>query len=270
MTEPAILPPAEALAAARAQLAAAGISHPRREAYRLWRELRDRPEAEFGGAVARRAAGEPLAYVTGRAGFRHLLLAADRRALIPRPETEQLVDLVLGAAPSGRVADIGTGGGCIALSLAAEGQYEQVVGVERSPEALSLACENRAGVGIADLHLIQGDLTGPFAPAVLDVLVSNPPYLTDAEWAAVDPSVGRWEPRQALASGPDGLHHTRRLLDDARRVLRRGGLIALEIDCRRAGVVAQLAAEYGWRGVQVIQDLFGRERFLLARRSDEP
>ena len=132
-----------------AALAAAGFRAPRREALRLWAELseegsasalvppetavpRERADA-FAQAVRRRAAGEPLAHVTGKIGFRHLTLRSDRRALIPRPETEGLVDLVLARAPGGRVADVGTGSGCIALSLASEGQYQQVVGIDLSP-----------------------------------------------------------------------------------------------------------------------------------------
>jgi release factor glutamine methyltransferase len=271
VTEPAgLLPPAPILAHATAKLRAVGLPEPRREALRIWRELAAGPEPEFVAAVERRAGGEPLAYVTGQAGFRHLLLRADRRALIPRPETEQLAELVLQVAPAGRVADVGTGTGCIALSLATEGGYDEVVAIDRSAGALSLARENRAQVGARRVHLVRGDLTEPLAAASLDALVANPPYLTDSEWRELDSSVGQWEPSESLASGPDGLRDTRRLLADGRRVLRPGGLLALELDCRRAGRVAQLATGLGWNGVQLTRDLFGRERYLLARRSDEP
>ena len=263
-----ILPPPVPLATAAARLAAAGVAEPRREALRIWRGLDTRPESDFIPAVERRASGEPLAYVTGRAGFRHLLLRADRRALIPRPETEQLVDLVLKVAPAGRIADVGTGSGCIALSLATEGRYREVLATDRSAAALSLAAENRAEVGARAVRLVRGDLTEPVAAASLDALVSNPPYLTDAEWRELDTSVVSWEPSEALRSGPDGLNDTRRLLADGRRVLRPGGWLAMELDCRRAGEVAELATAQGWNGVQVIKDLFGRERFLLARRSE--
>jgi release factor glutamine methyltransferase len=197
-------------------------------------------------------------------------VSTDRRALIPRPETEQLVDLVLRAQPFGWAADVGTGTGCIALSLASEGRYDGIVALDRCPRALSLARENCARSGGVSVRLARADLTASLAPASLDLLVSNPPYLTDAEWIGLDPSVARWEPAEALVSGPDGLQHTRGLLDDGRRVLRPGGTIALEVDCRRARLTAQLAAEYGWQGIQVIQDLFGRERYLLATRSDRP
>jgi release factor glutamine methyltransferase len=257
-----------AIAAAGAVLAAGGIEDPRREAVRLWRELGGQPDADFAKAVARRAGGEPRAYVTRQAGFRHLLLGADARALIPRPETEQLVELLLAIAPDGRVADVGTGSGCIALSLATEGHYRDVIAIECSAAALSLAEENRVRVGARAVRLIHGDLTESLASGSLDALISNPPYLTDAEWRAADISVRAWEPPEALASGADGLVHTERILADGRRVLRLGGWLALELDCRRAATVARRAIELGWDGVQVTKDLFGRERFLLARRSE--
>lgn len=264
-----LLPPAQLLADAAATLRASGLPEPRHEAVRIWYGLGPGADADFLAAVARRAGGEPLAYVTGQAGFRHLLLRTDRRALIPRPETEHLVELVLRAVPEGRVADVGTGTGCIALSLAIEGRYHQVIAIDRSSAALSLARENRARVGASGVLLLQGDLTEPLAAASLDALVANPPYLTDAEWEGLDASVARWEPTEALAAGADGLAPMRRLLDDGRRVLRSGGLLALEVDCRRAVRVARLATGLGWHDVHVTMDLFGRERFLLARRSDE-
>jgi release factor glutamine methyltransferase len=266
-------------------LAAAGLGAPRREALRLWTELSGEgpasalvpPEtavpweqaAAFAGAVRRRAAGEPLAHVTGRAGFRHLTLRSDRRALIPRPETEGLVDPVLARVPGGRVADVGTGSGCIALSLATEGRYQQVIGIDLSPEALALASENRALTG-AQVALVRGNLCRPLGAASLDALVSNPPYLTAAEYAALDGSVRDWEPALALASGPDGLDAVLGLLDAGREAVRAGGWLALEIDCARAAHCAWHAGAFGWTDVAIHADLFGRERYLLARRSDAP
>lgn len=266
------------------RLAAAGVAEPRREALRVWSGLTGlgpgaaflasealvaTPEAErFMRAIERRAAGEPLAYVTGTTGFRTLTLRTDDRALIPRPETEGLVDLVLGRAPAGRVADVGTGSGCIALSLRAEGGYDGVVALDRSAEALALAAENARCSGLA-VALVRADLTGPLAAGSLDALVSNPPYLTDREYADLDPAVRAWEPAAALPSGADGLDATFRLLDDGRRVVRAGGWIALEVDCRRAAVVAARAGELGWTNVSVARDLFERERYVLARRRPE-
>lgn len=275
----------ELLAEATVALAAAGVSEPRREALRLWSEIRAavpadvflhgdveaEPEAAraLRAAVWRRAAGEPLAHVAGRTGFRGLLLRSDRRALIPRPETEGLVDLLLARVRTGRVADIGTGGGCLALSLASEGGFDDVLAVDLSAEALALTSENRAACG-ARLSLVQGDLCGPLRAGSLDAVVSNPPYLTDGEYAALNPSVKDWEPGMALVSGPDGLWATSRLLHEARAVLRTGGWLALEVDCTRAGAVAAQACALGWMDVAIHADLFGRERYLLARRSAQP
>jgi release factor glutamine methyltransferase len=273
------------LAEATAALSAAGISQPRREAVRLWSELRDAPPGEvflegdvevgpealsgFRSAIQRRAAGEPLAHVAGRVGFRGLVLGSDRRALIPRPETEGLLDLLLPRVCTGHAADIGTGSGCLALCLASEGGFTQVSAVDISADALALAAENLAAVG-AQVHLVRGDLCGPLRPGSLDAVVSNPPYLTEGEYAALDPSVKRWEPAAALVSGPDGLHATSRLLHEARVVLRGGGWLALEVDCTRAADVAALAGALGWMDVAIHADLFGRERYLLARRSAQP
>ena len=270
------------VADAAAALTRAGIAEPRREALRLWAEIAlgagealvldpERPvdagdRRRLRELVRRRSAGEPFAYVAGRAGFRRLLLRCDRRALIPRPETEGLIDLLLARVRTGRVADVGTGSGCLALSLATEGDFGHVVAIDLSKEAIALAEENRREVGAA-VHLVLGDLCAPLDDASLDALVSNPPYLTTAEYAALDSSVRQWEPGSALESGADGMEATGRLLAQGRRVVRPGGWIALEVDCTRATVAAARARELGWSDVVVETDLFGRERYLLARRS---
>ncbi|MGE5093227.1 MAG: peptide chain release factor N(5)-glutamine methyltransferase [Bacillota bacterium] len=264
------------------RLAAAGIAEPRREASVIWAELAGRTPGEailegrrplrtgeserLDAAFARRAAGEPLAYVTGRAGFRHLDLAVDARVLIPRPETEGLVEGVLARVRRGTAVDVGTGSGCIALSLAGEGEFQRVVGIDRSAAALAVARSNRAAAGL-EVGLIQGDLVSCLAPGSADAIVSNPPYLSEPEYAALGSSVRDWEPMAALVSGPDGLAATRALLNDSRRVLRPGGWIALEVDCTRAGAAARHALTLGWTDVAVEADLFGRERYLFARRS---
>ena len=270
------------LAEARRILGTAGILDPAREALLLWADMSDEPAAgvllassrtldpnlaaAFLGAVERRARGEPLSYVTGWTGFRLLKLRIDRRALIPRPETEGLVELVLERVGGGRVADVGTGSGCIALSLATEGRYDRVIAIDRSPAALALAAVNRELVG-APVTLVRGDLTAPLRSRSLDGLVSNPPYLTATEYSDLDTSVAGWEPRDALVSGDDGLDATIRLLHDGSRVLRSGGWIALELDVNRAATVAEQARTREWEAVEVRADLFGRERYLLARRS---
>ncbi len=212
-------------------------------------------------------AASRCSYVTGIVGFRGLTLGADQRALIPRPETEGLVDLILARAPAGRVADIGTGTGCIALALAEEGRYDQVVGVERWSGPLALAWENRRRTGLG-IDLVQADLVSAFSAESFNAVVSNPPYLTDGELVGLDPSVRDWEPREALAGGQDGLSVTRDLTLDALRVVSPGGWLALEVDAGRAGETALLAKLAGWSDVTVHDDLFGRARYVLARRSE--
>lgn len=262
-------------------LAAGGVPEARREAIRIWTDLNrmsaaatvtargesvgsDRAVA-YRAAVGRRAAGEPLAYVTGWTGFRRLELASDARALIPRPETEGLVELALARVRQGCAADIGTGTGAIALALADEGAFGSLVGVDLAPEALALAQSNGLRLGLA-VEWMEGDLVAPLAGRQFDLIVSNPPYLTDAEYAELDPSVRDYEPREALRSGVDGLTATRRLLDEGRAVMAPDGWMALEVDSRRAATTAALAEGFGWRDVTVLDDLFGRARYVLARQ----
>lgn len=272
-----------ALDHAAAALRAAGVPDPRREAARLaeaaWQldqgQARLRGErilsaaevSRLAGLVGRRAAGEPLAHVSGQAGFRRLVLASDARALIPRPETEGLVELVLERMAEGVAADVCTGSGCIALALAEEGRYDRVIGTDCSGEALDLARENAGRAGLA-VEWRLGNLLEPLRGERLDVLVANPPYLTQDEYAALEPAVRAWEPRLALESGEDGLTATRELLRAGLDVVRPGGWIALEVDCHRAAAVARLAAGFGWVEPAVHQDLFDRARFVLARRSE--
>lgn len=293
MPDLALLPAAAAastadeLAWAAATLRAAGIADPRRESLRLWSALagvapgavwlaRRQPAdpacaRRFRVAVRRRAAGTPLAHAVGRAAFRTLDLASDGRALIPRPETEGLVELVLAwarRAPGGSggiAADLGTGSGCIALALAVEGRFDRVIATDRSPDALALARENLARIApCTPVELRLGDWLAPLRAERCRVLVANPPYLRDDEWAALDPAVRAYEPREALASGPDGLGATRVLLREGPATLAAGGLLALEVDERRATAIAVLARETGWREVAVHHDLFGRPRYVLA------
>lgn len=267
------------VAQATARLEAAGMTDARREALRLvgdclgwspsraWLE-REQPVSEAAAArvhhaIERRSQGEPLAYVAGFTAFRHLTIRTDARALIPRPETEGLVDLVLSRRSEGTVADIGTGTGCIALSLAREGRFDRIVAVDASEAALALARENRSATGLP-IALLRGDLVGPLESGSIDVLVSNPPYISAPEYDTLDPSVRDYEPVAALLSGEDGLDATRRLLIEGRRVMRPGGLLALELAADRAEASAELARGYEWGDVAVHEDWFGRPRFLTA------
>jgi len=292
----------DALTDAAQRLGAAGLPRPRREATMLWAAVAgggtkpgdvwlqqdQEPAAElverFGRAVERRSSGVPFAYATGRTGFRTLDLRLDPRALIPRPETEGLVDLVLAwsrrlqratwnvqrGGRAGVVADVGTGCGCIALALAVEGRFERVIAVERSAEAAALARENVALVRPSvSVEIREGDLLAPLAGQRYSAIVSNPPYLTEVEYAALDPAVRLFEPREALVSGVDGLTATRALLAGARALLEPGGFVALEIDERRADQVRALALRYDWSRVALYDDLFGRPRFLLAGIDEE-
>lgn len=279
MVEP-VVPIREALwAEATARLAAAGVAEPRREALAIAGELADGVAALLLGrdaevdpawaeryllAIARRAAGEPRAYVTGSIGFRTLDLLVDRRVLIPRPETERLVEVALARVRDGVAVDVGTGSGAIALSLAAEGAFSEVIGIDRSPGALEVARANADRSG-RRVTWMEGDLLAPLAGRTVDLLVSNPPYLTEAEHDALEPAVRDWEPPMALRGGADGLDPYRRLLAGGGAVLRRGGWLALEVDARRAGATADLAMAHRWCAVTVLDDLFGRARYLVAR-----
>ncbi len=281
---------------AAGRLAASGLPTARREATMLWAAVagagtkpgdvwlqRDREPGgallvQFWRAVEQRSSGVPFAYAVGRVGFRTLELKLDARALIPRPETEGLVDLILretgmrdaGCGMRGVVADIGTGCGCIALALAVEGRFERVVAVERSAPAAALARENVALLQPPlPVEVREGDLLGPLAGERYRAIVSNPPYLTEAEYAALDPAVRLFEPREALVSGADGLTATRALLEGAAALLEPGGCVVLEIDERRADAARALARRHGWSRVAVYDDLFGRLRFLLAGLDEE-
>src|SRR2546425_303474 len=233
---------------------------------------RDEPKApdtaaRLQDALAQLERGVPFAYAVGRVGFRTLDLAIDPRALIPRPETEGLVELVLARCSTGLVADIGTGCGCVALALAVEGRFEKIVAVEQAAAAAALARENVKRVAAAThVEIREGHLLTPLVGTGerFRVIVSNPPYLTAAEYQELDPSVKGHEPREALVSGEDGLDATRALFAGSATFLEPGGLLALEIDERRAEAIRNLAREFGWE-VEIRDDLFGRPRYALAK-----
>jgi release factor glutamine methyltransferase len=235
---------------------------------------RDEPKApetlaRFQDAMMQLERGVPFAYAVGRVGFRTLDLAIDRRALIPRPETEGLVDLVLAGHSTGLIADIGTGCGCIALALATEGRFDKVVAVEQSAPAAALARENVKRVGPATpVEIREGNLLAPLVDKGerFRAIVANPPYLTAIEYDELDPSVRAFEPREALVSGHDGLDATRALFAGAAALLEPGGLLALEIDERRGDAVHALGGDAGW-DVEIHADLFGCPRYALAKEA---
>lgn len=239
---------------------------------------RDEPKSpeliqRFEDAVTQLERGVPFAYAVGSVGFRTLELAIDSRALIPRPETEGLVELVLARCATGRVADIGTGCGCIALALAVEGQFDEVVAVEQSAVAAALARENVERVGpTTPVEIREGNLLAPLVDKGkrYRVIVANPPYLTEREYTELDASVQKFEPREALVSGTDGLEATRALFAAAAGLLEPGGLLALEIDERRGDAIRSLAHEHGWPSVEIHADLFGCPRYALATPGHGP
>lgn len=227
-------------------------------------------------AVRKLQRGAPFAYAVGRATFRHLTLDVDDRVLIPRPETEVLVDEVLrlahaGGITSGIAVDVGTGSGAIALSLASEGAFTRVIGTDVSRDAIAVARRNATlatGALRAEVEFRHGALLGPVSGMALAAVVSNPPYIANGEADALPASVRDWEPALALYSGSDGMDATRTIIRGAAGLLQPGGILALEVDTRRAMLAAELVAtDVRYCDVAVRLDLTGRERFVLARRA---
>jgi release factor glutamine methyltransferase len=224
-------------------------------------------------AVSRLQAGAPFAYAVRRASFRHLTLDVDERVLIPRPETEGLVEEVLrmAAGAGGCAIDVGTGSGAIALALASEGVFDRVVATDVSLDALAVARQNAArlaGALKAAMEFRHGSLLSPVGDLRATVIVSNPPYIAYHEAAELPSSVRDWEPALALLSGPDGMQATNAIIRGAAGLLQKGGVLALEVDARRASLAAEaLAVDPRYCEIAVRLDLAGRERFVVARRS---
>ncbi|HEX6911132.1 MAG TPA: peptide chain release factor N(5)-glutamine methyltransferase, partial [Longimicrobium sp.] len=227
--------------------------------------------AEYRERLRRRARREPLQYIDGTAAFRDLVLKVDRRVLIPRPETERLVQEVLDWA-AGRAdlhaVDVGTGSGAIALALATEGPFARVVATDVSPDALALARENQLRAApAAPVEFRHGDLLEPLRGEAVDVVVSNPPYIGDEEAPALDAEVRDWEPAGALFAGQGGLDVIRRLVPGAADVLRPGGLLALEMGAGQGAAVCAIIHETSaFAAPRVRPDLAGRDRVVLAER----
>lgn len=229
--------------------------------------------ARFKALLLRRAAREPLQHVIGQVSFREVELRCDRRALVPRPETEVLVGVVLDAVdardpalgPVRSALDVGTGSGCIALSLFTEGTFERVVATDVSAEALELARDNAQRCA-ADIELRLGPLFEPLgADELFDVIVSNPPYIALEERDALEPEVVDFDPHAALFAGREGLDVIRELVAGARAHLVGGGLLALEVGATQTEQVAALiAAAGGFAAPTIHDDLSGRPRIVCA------
>ena len=215
---------------------------------------------------------EPLQYVLGEVEFCGRTFACDKRALIPRPETELLVELALGFSKawkkkSFKVPDLGTGTGCIAITLALERPQAQIFAVDISPDALALARDNAAQHGVAErIKFVQADLLTPFADHSLDMIVSNPPYVPTAEWGELPRHIRDFEPRSALDAGPDGLNVIRRIIVQAAEKLALGGALALEIGEDQGWRVADLLRGAGFRNVTAHKDFAGWDRVVTGEK----
>ena len=224
----------------------------------------------FDALIAERAARRPLQHLVGEVEFFGLTLKVGPEALIPRPDTETLVEAALlrferrGPAPC-RIADVGCGTGAIALALASRLPAARVFAVENAPGALGLAAANirRYNLG-SRVRLVRGDLLADFDPGTLDGVVANLPYIPDAEIAALEPEVRDHEPRDALAGGPDGLDPLRRLAPMAARALRPGGHVLVEIGAGQRGAATGILMDAGFDPVESIPDLQGIPRVLAA------
>ncbi len=272
------------------RLAAAGIEEPHSEAealvsaslggtprHLLYTGERDLTPAErdrLARLIGRRLTGEPLQYITGEAAFRLLTLAMDRRAFIPRPETEGLVEVALQLTPTrvpATVLDAGTGSGAIALSLAVECPAWTVLAVDASPAALELARENAARYDVSAVTWIEADVGGfgfwRHLPP-LDLLISNPPYVSIAEWEELPAGIRDFEPAAALLAGPEGMDLIGPILDGASMRVKPGGHIVMEIGETQGEMVRERARRAGLGDLRIAPDLTGRPRYFIATQPE--
>jgi release factor glutamine methyltransferase len=276
----------DALSGAVDALAAAGVETPRLDAELLlaeatgWDRARLAAEPEggvpagaarrFGETVRRRLRREPVAYILGRKGFRSIELAVDRRVLVPRPETELLVELALELGPR-RVLDVGTGSGAVALAIADELPGSEIVATDTSSAALEVARMNADRLGLAErvrfveAMLPDGDKgwAGGGGAEAFDLVVANLPYVAETEWADLQPEVTEWEPREALLAGPDGLDVIRAAIPAAASL---APALALEVGAGQAPAVNELLLEAGFSAVETRPDLAGIARMVVGRR----
>jgi release factor glutamine methyltransferase len=266
----------DALAAAIDAVGAAGSGTPRLDAELLladatgWEraQLAADPDAalpkaasrRFAEMVRRRVRREPVAYILGRRGFRRIELEVDPRALIPRPETELLVDVALELRPR-TVLDVGTGSGAVALAVADELPDAEVTATDTSPEALELARANAERLGLGDRVSFE---EGTLPQGEFDLLLANLPYVSEAEWEGLEPEIREYEPRSALVAGPDGLESIEALL--ALVAAAPPAEIALEVGAEQADRVDELVRALEYPIVERRPDLAGIERMVLGRR----
>jgi release factor glutamine methyltransferase len=264
----------EALVSSSDALAAAGVESPRLDAELMLSAATgvdraglvahpeigvEAPAARaFGAMVRRRVLREPVAYILGRKGFRRIELAVDRRVLIPRPETELLVEVALELRPR-RVLDVGTGSGAVALAVADELDEPEVTATDTSLEALAVAKANRdrLGAAVALAHASVPD------GAEFDLLLANLPYVSEAEWDRLAPEIRKFEPREALVAGPTGLEVIDSLLGELALSARPPAAIALEVAAGQAATVAEVARRAGYERVETRDDLAGIERVVI-------
>jgi release factor glutamine methyltransferase len=226
--------------------------------------------AAMDGLVKRRFAGEPIQYISGETEFYRLPFRVDRDVLIPRPETELLVEKIIGLAPlfhRPRIVDVGTGSGAIAVALAHEWPDAIVTAIDISKAALQIAQCNAERTGCAErIRYLNGDLLDPVASERFDIVVSNPPYVADRDRDSLSAEVREYEPAQALFAGEDGLAIYRRLIPAAFVALVAGGFVALEIGYGQRTAVETLLTEPGFAEIEFTADLQGIPRVASARR----
>jgi len=268
--------------AGREQLKAAGVDQPAIDARLMLeagagvtrldiltdphRELDAGQVATFDGYVERRARREPVSHILGRKGFWKIMLSVTPDVLTPRPDTESLLDVVLPAYPEGMrfsVLDLGVGSGAILLAILAERPAARGLGVDTSEEALAVARENAANLDLNDrAAFLRGDWTAGLGDDSFDVVVSNPPYIPTAHIETLDPEVRDHEPRLALDGGEDGLDAYRLLAPEILRVLKPGGLLAVEIGHDQSAAVEALFRAAGAAQVRTVKDLALRDRVV--------
>lgn len=263
-----------------ARLAAAGNGNPKRSVEELaahvlgckpleiyFRELSAAQEEHLEILIDRAELGEPIQYIIGHVDFRGLEIRCDRRALIPRPETEQLVEEVLKSKVQSlkpcRIADVGTGTGCIALALLTELPNATVAAIDISADALALARENAERLGLSGrFQALENNLLEGFEPASLDIVVSNPPYIFSNIWKNLEPCVRDFEPQLALDGGADGLDLIRPLVAQAAKALKPGGTLFLEVGYDQGEAVVQCLESHCFQQVEIKKDLAGLDRIV--------